>query len=237
MGEVLRPFAEQDFAGLSELVTANEKLLRARGLETVPGVNYAQRSAWPWPGRRFGSRQESRDFAVVGADGDLAGAAFIIPELPLRRRRFASMPVDLRFARPFILVWTAESAEEELGEAYKELVERVPEMPIEVPEGKHNFIWTLEPKSAPDFVHGAIRAAGLKRVGSGRYSASEIPMGRPPLSTLYAMTRGDGATRHSRERELRTGEYDLPTGPISAHSNRPRETDEIRNRQGYPRNS
>lgn len=224
MSVELRPYNELDTdelaADLHEIVGSNRDLLASRRLLGVISryacsddrkVSIENAKAKVAKGQRETEAGTLMHYALVDASGEVSGQASIFPDLQLIRSRVPLHPrvlpsvlkKDYPHANPNISAWTVRDKPELLSEAYRTLRDMTLE-PIPY-SGIRDIPWTIEPNSAPSFVHDAIMSSGLERVTPGRYYEGEGGM-VVPRSTLYAAT-SEWFTSRGRHQELATGDW------------------------------
>lgn len=222
MSELLKSYEEFESADLAsqfhELVNNNARLLSERNLV---GVVLRYGTALDVAEKNIIKAQNERNsrfghYAIVGATGDVVGAASVINELPLKKLRLpmpaglARGPLSVKYphANPNIHAWTDAEDTESLAFAYSQLTHKIFEEKPYITFGNSltrmivDYPWTIEPTKSPDDIHDAITAlSGLKAIVSKRFDDGESNREIPSISTLYALA--------DTEKELKRGTISL----------------------------
>lgn len=185
-------------AQLKILVHANKQELANRAI-SGPFIRYGGSIEAGKAAIRRGQEQDDPDHLVpLNRAGNVIGAASLYRQLDLK---WVPLPLppnvvpdriksrNLRQGAPNITAWVDARSLYLLGPIYSELADRAR---AESHEDETVHSWTLEPTGSTEFIHKAIKSAGLSRLGSSRrYDDGESFTNRwnipsnAPARTLY----------------------------------------------------
>jgi hypothetical protein len=225
VSELLIPFPEFEPADLArqlpEAAQRNDSVLKARafvGPLALLKEDSADIEAFVVDCQREHEAGLNGHFAVMGEDGNVAGAALVAPGRELIQT-YAPLPTALfpkrlvrnfPYANPFVRVW-ADANQNLLESSYEQLITGTAGrfnhiVNPDTPGGGHlGRFWTIEPFWAPQDVHSAVMRAGMRKIASRWFDDGEGKLRMTPVSTLYAALDNNWRGRRAALRELTDG--------------------------------